>query len=177
MALFKKAAVTLRSVRAQTSLRVVEGRLPLTNQSAIALDHASTYLDHGSSVKGILNFDGPARIDGEIEGEINSKDIVAIGEDAVVSADIKAVTIVVAGAVSGELSASHSIEIYSSAKVLFGSLTAPEMSIGEGATIEGTHITQPAAAAEDRKLQTSRKEDRLVPDPKRKEQERQPNSF
>ena len=151
MALFKKAAVTLRSVRAQTSLRVVEGRLPPPHQSAIALDQAITYLDQGSSVKGMLNFDGPARIDGEIEGEINSKDIVDIGEGAVVSADIKAVAIVIAGAVSGELSASHRIEIYSSAKVLFGRLTAPEMVISEGATIEDTHIIQAAAVAANRK--------------------------
>jgi Polymer-forming cytoskeletal len=92
VALFKKAAVPVRSIRAQTSLRVVEGRLPPTNQSAIPLDNASTYLDYGSSIKGTLNFDGPVRIDGEIEGEINSKDIVAIGEGAIVSADIKAVS-------------------------------------------------------------------------------------
>ena len=177
MALYKKAAVTVRSIRAQTSLRVVEGSLPPTNQSAIPLDNASTYLDHGSSVKGTLNFDGPVRIDGEIEGEINSKDIVDIGEDAVVSADIKAVAIVVAGAVSGELNASQRIEIYSSAKVLFGSLTAPEMFIGEGAIIEGTNITHHATVGADRKLRTSRNDDSLVAEPNRKEHVRQPNSF
>ena len=55
-------------------------------------------------------------------------------------------------------------------------LTAPEMVIGEGATIKDTQIIQPTAVAANRKLPTSPKKDSLVADPKRKEQVRQPNS-
>jgi cytoskeletal protein CcmA (bactofilin family) len=177
MALFKKAAGPGPSARTQASSnilvftppRVVDGIFPPTSQTAITPATGRTYLDSGSKVKGKLNFDGPVRIDGEIEGEINSTDSVAIGESALVSADIKAVSIVVAGAVSGKLSASQRIEIYSSAKVLQGSLTAPEMVIGEEATIEGTQITQPTVTGASRKLRTSRKEESLVADPERKE--------
>jgi len=178
MTLFEKAAGPGPSIRAQAysqvltfppPTRIVEGILPPTDQSAITPGGDHTYLDSGSRAKGKLNFDGPVLIDGEIEGEINSNDSVAIGEDAIVSADIEAVVIVVAGAVSGKLSASQRIEIYSSAKVLLGSLTAPEMIIGEGATIEGTQITQPTAVGVARKLRTFRKEESPVAEPKRKE--------
>jgi len=152
MPVFKKAARPGLSVKAQPSSpaqtfppppRVVEGILPPTNQSAITPGgSSSTYLDKGCRLNGKLSFEGPVRIDGEIEGEIDSNDSVAIGEEAVVSANINAVAIVIAGAISGELSASQRIEIYPSAKVLMGSLTAPEMLIDEGAVIEGTRITK-----------------------------------
>jgi cytoskeletal protein CcmA (bactofilin family) len=156
MAVFKKTAEPWLSLKPQPSSptqppRVVEGILPPPNRAATTPGGNPTYLDKGSRVNGKLNFDGPVRIDGEIEGEINSKDSVAIGEGAIVSANIKAVAIVVAGAISGELSARQRIEVYSSAKVLLGSLTAPEMVIGEGAVIEGTRIMQPKAVGEDRK--------------------------
>ena len=150
MALFKKAGPGL-FIRARPSsltetfprlAQVVDGIPPSPNEVGDSPEGNITYLDKGSKVSGKLSFDGPAQIDGEIEGEINSKDSVAIGEDAVVSANISAVAIVVAGAISGELSASQRIEIYPSAKVLLGSLTAPEMVICEGAVIEGTRITK-----------------------------------
>ena len=151
MALFKKAGGPKLFIDAQSSSpvqtfppppQVVEGILPPLNLTASILNRARTYLDKGSRVNGELNFDGPVRIDGEIEGEINSNDSVAIGEGAIVSANINATAIVVAGAISGELSASQRIELYPSAKVLLGSLTAPEMVICEGAVIEGTRITK-----------------------------------
>jgi hypothetical protein len=43
------------------------------------------------------------------------------------------------------------------------------MVIGEGATIEGTQITQPTAVGAPRKLRTFRKEESLVAEPERKE--------
>lgn len=152
MALFKKAGGPKLFFEAKSSSRVqtfapplpqvVEGiRLPVSLTASI-LNRTCTYLDKGSRVNGELNFDGPVQIDGEIEGEINSKDSVVIGEGAIVSANINAMAIVVAGAISGELSASQRIELYPSAKVLLGSLIAPEMVICEGALIEGTRITK-----------------------------------
>jgi len=152
MALFAKPGPGLATKVRPSSLietfprlaRVVEGRLPPAKQAGNIPGGGRTYLDKGCRLNGKLSFDGPVQIDGEIEGEINSNDSVAIGEDAVVSANINAVAIVVAGAISGELSASQRIEIYPSAKVLLGSLTAPEMVIDEGAVIEGTRITKAA---------------------------------
>jgi len=130
-------------------------------QGAFGSRENRAYLDKGCVVKGKISFKGSVRIDGEIEGEINSEDNVAIGEGAVISANIKAVSIVVAGVVSGELNASQRIELYPSAQVL-GNLTAPRMVIHEGAVFEGTCTMQPKTVREERKPATPRKDDRII---------------
>jgi hypothetical protein len=80
------------------------------------------YLGEGSRVSGKLSSQGPARIDGEFEGEITATDSVTLGENAVVTAKIQAASIIVAGTFDGEMIASDSIEIRPSAKVS-GNLT------------------------------------------------------
>jgi cytoskeletal protein CcmA (bactofilin family) len=119
------------------------------------------YLDQGTKVNGRLNFEGPAQIDGQIEGEIHARDSLMIGKCAVVTAKIKAVSIIVAGTVSGEIEASQRIELHPSAKVS-GILSAPKMVVHEGAVFEGSCKMQPKALREDHKLSSSRKEEHLV---------------
>jgi cytoskeletal protein CcmA (bactofilin family) len=120
------------------------------------------HLDRGTKVSGKLSFDGPARIDGEVDGEITSKDSLHIGETAVVTAQIKAAAIIVGGKVSGDITGSQKIEIRPSAKVV-GNLAAPLLSIHEGAQFEGHCSMQPEAAREDRKVTVFPKEDRITP--------------
>jgi len=71
---------------------------------------AGSYLGQGSKVRGKLNFEGPARIDGQIDGEIIAKDSIMIGEGAVVTGPIKAASVIVAGKVSGDIIASPDFE-------------------------------------------------------------------
>jgi len=92
------------------------------DQAAAVPTEDSNYLGEGSRVTGKLNFQGPARIDGEFEGEITTTDNVTLGENAVVTAKIRAASIIVAGTVNGEMTASGSIEIRPSARVS-GNLT------------------------------------------------------
>ena len=120
------------------------------------------HLDRGTKVSGKVSFDGPARIDGEVDGEITSKDNLHIGETAVVTAQIRAATIIVGGKVSGDITGSQKIEIRPSAKVA-GNIAAPLLSIHEGAQFEGHCSMQPEAAREDRKVTVFPKEDRITP--------------
>ena len=120
------------------------------------------YLDRGSKISGKLTFDGPARIDGEVDGEIIAKDSINIGETAVVTAQIKAASIVVAGKVSGDITGSQKIEIRPSAKVV-GNLAAPLLVIHEGALFEGHCTMQPEVARDDRKITVFPKDDRVAP--------------
>src|SRR5215831_844048 len=46
------------------------------------------YLDQGSKITGKLKFEGPAQIDGQVDGEISAKGMLIIGDSAVVSAQI-----------------------------------------------------------------------------------------
>jgi len=109
-----------------------EGKVAPLRQAAPAPLEGCAYLDQGSKVSGKLNFEGPARIDGQIDGEIVAKDSILIGESAVVTAQIRAASIIVAGKVKGEITASQRIELRPSAKVL-GKLTAPKLVVHEGA--------------------------------------------
>jgi cytoskeletal protein CcmA (bactofilin family) len=131
----------------------------LSNAAPVAEERA--YLDASSKISGKLSFDGPTRIDGQVDGEITSKDTLAIGESAVVTAQIKAASVIVAGKVSGDISAAQRIEIRPSAKVL-GNLTTPVLVVHEGALFEGHCSMQPEAARDDRKVTVLPKDERLA---------------
>lgn len=119
------------------------------------------YLDRGSKISGKISFEGPARIDGEVDGEINGKDSVTIGESAVVTAHIRAASVSVAGKVSGDITATQRIEIRPSAKVS-GNITAPILSVLEGALFEGHCSMQPEGVRDDRKVTVFPKEERVA---------------
>jgi len=138
-----------------------ESRVVPPRQQSPASMEARAYLDQGSKISGKLNFEGPARIDGQVDGEITAKDGIIIGESAVVTAQIKAASIVVAGKVSGDITASQRIEIRPSAKVV-GNLTAPVLVVHEGALFEGHCAMQPENVREDRKVTVFPKEKRTV---------------
>lgn len=129
--------------------------------SGPAPSEGRAYLDRGSKITGKISFEGPARIDGEIDGEINAKDSLMIGESAVVTAHIRAASVSVAGKVSGDIVATQRIEIRPSAKVS-GNITAPVLSVQEGAQFEGHCSMQPEGVREDRKVTVFPKEERVA---------------
>jgi cytoskeletal protein CcmA (bactofilin family) len=102
-------------------------------------------------VIGELSFEGAVRIDGEIEGEITTKESLVIGESAVVTAQIKANSIIIEGKASGDIMASRRLEIRSSARVT-GNLTCPLVIVHEGAIFEGHCSMQPEGTHEDVKV-------------------------
>ena len=73
---------------------------------------------------------------------LSAKDSLIIGKTAVVTAPIKAASIIVAGKVSGDISASQRIELQASARVL-GNLTAPVLVVQDGAMFEGHCVIRP----------------------------------
>ncbi|HEY2664473.1 MAG TPA: polymer-forming cytoskeletal protein [Candidatus Binataceae bacterium] len=118
------------------------------------------YLDRGCRISGKLFFEGPTKIDGQVDGEIASTDALTIGETAVVTAQIKAASVVVAGKISGDIVATDRLEIRPSAKVL-GNLTSPVLVVHEGAMFEG-HCSMQPTGREERKVAVLPKEERIV---------------
>jgi cytoskeletal protein CcmA (bactofilin family) len=108
------------------------------------------YLDEGSKISGKLLFEGPVRIDGQVDGEISANDTVVIGETAVVTAHLKAPSVVIAGKISSDVSAAKRLEIRPTAKIS-GNLTTPVLVVHAGALFEG-HCTMKPEAKEDRKV-------------------------
>ena len=167
MAIFSKEtdrnsrAIETPKTTSQPSVQPVEERSPIRLATAQAPhSEGQAYLDKGSKVSGKLSFDGPARIDGQVDGEIHAKDTIVIGESAVVTAQIKAVSVVVAGKISGDIVAAQRIEIRPSAKVL-GNVTSPVLVIHEGALFEG-HCAMQAESPRDNKVAVFPKEERIA---------------
>ena len=99
---------------------------------------------------GKLFFEGPARIDGQVDGEISANDVLVIGESAVVTAKLNAVSVLIAGRFSGDIIAGKRVEIRPTAKVL-GNVTTPVLVVHDGALFEG-HCTMNPEAKEDLKV-------------------------
>ena len=99
---------------------------------------AEKVLDVDASMQGSLSFKDPVnlRINGRFEGLLNTKGNLMIGEHAVVNADITGESIIVAGKVNGNIKALKELKLISPAAVV-GDITAPLLSIAEGATFDG----------------------------------------
>lgn len=128
----------------------VSGAMPAVERATEQRGAADvrTHLDRGARVSGKLHFESPARIDGQVDGEIVATDLT-IGENAVVKARITAASIVVNGTITGELAAKRRIEIHPTAKVS-GNLTAPVLVVHEGAMFDGKCSMDPKGTAKDR---------------------------
>lgn len=94
------------------------------------------YLYKGSRVTGELSFQGPARIDGKVDGEINCQGMLTIGEEAEVKAKITAQVVIIRGRVEGNVTAKERIELLAPAR-LIGNIDAPRLLITEGAVLDG----------------------------------------
>jgi cytoskeletal protein CcmA (bactofilin family) len=149
-----EAAVPANSGPGEKSATSVRSSPPETRSNA----EGRAYLDSGTKINGKLWFEGDTRIDGQVDGEITAKQGLVIGESAVVAAQIKANSIVVAGKASGDIIASQRLEIRPSARVT-GNVTSPVLIVHEGAMLEGCCSMQPEGAREERKLTVFPKEE------------------
>ncbi len=123
------------------------------------LNDVRTYLDQTVRVSGKLHFESPARIDGQVDGEIVATDLT-VGENAMVKARITAASIVVNGTTIGEISAKRRMEIRPTAKVS-GNITAPILVVHEGATFDGNCAMGAEHKAKDREA-ASKEEHKAV---------------
>lgn len=94
------------------------------------------HLYKGSRVTGQLAFEGSARIDGSIEGEILCHGTLTIGEGADVRAKISSQVVIVRGKVEGDVTAKEKVELVAPAR-LFGNVTTPRLIITEGVVFDG----------------------------------------
>jgi len=93
-------------------------------------------LSKGSRVTGQLTFQGPARINGSVDGEIQCHGKLTIGEEAEVRAKISSQTVVIQGLVEGNVTAKEKVELMAPAR-LYGNINAPRLIISEGVVFEG----------------------------------------
>ncbi|HYY25661.1 MAG TPA: polymer-forming cytoskeletal protein [Candidatus Udaeobacter sp.] len=93
-------------------------------------------LHKGSRVSGQLSFQGSARIDGRVDGEIQCHGKLTIGEGAEIRAKISAQTVVIRGRVEGNVTAKEKVELTAPAR-LYGNIDSPRLIVTEGVVFDG----------------------------------------
>lgn len=89
-----------------------------------------------SQVNGKLHFEGAVQIDGTFTGSITTNDLLIIGDQAKIAADINCGSAVVSGEVTGNIAAAGSVELQRGARVK-GDISTPTLAIDKGAVFDG----------------------------------------
>ena len=105
--------------------------------SGFAGDDNITLLAKGVVLKGEIHVEGTVRIDGRLDGEIQTKGHVIIGEDGLVEGTIIAGTVVSSGRIKAKVTANERIQLLKTA-TLIGEVLTPVLIMEEGAKLQGT---------------------------------------
>jgi cytoskeletal protein CcmA (bactofilin family) len=105
--------------------------------SAPARDAIENVLGRSCVIRGDLTADGAFRIDGTIEGSVDSRAAIVVGESGVVRGGLRGTDVVVAGQVFGDVTCSGHLEILAKGKVE-GDIDAKSMRIETGGVFCGT---------------------------------------
>jgi cytoskeletal protein CcmA (bactofilin family) len=102
-----------------------------------------------AQVTGKLSFATPTRIEGKLKGELHASDLLIIGTQAVVQANVHAEKLIVLGEVRGQVAGASRVEICAGGR-LFGDIETKCLVVQEGATFEGRSRMsgEPGAAGE-----------------------------
>ena len=98
-----------------------------------------TVLGPDASFKGELTFEKGMRLQGRLEGKINTPGRLHVAKEAKLQADVDAGAIIVEGDVNGNLTAGDRIELKQSARYQ-GDLRASKLVVDEGAVFSG-HVS------------------------------------
>ena len=105
--------------------------------SNFAGDDNITLLAKGVVLKGEIHVEGTVRIDGRLDGEIQTKGHVIIGEDGLVQGIITAGTVVSSGRIKAKVTANERIQLMKTS-TLIGEVLTPILIMEEGAKLQGT---------------------------------------
>jgi cytoskeletal protein CcmA (bactofilin family) len=90
-----------------------------------------------SLVRGNLSADGAFRIDGWVEGAVESRSMIVIGESGAVRGNVTGSEIIVAGKITGNVVCAGLLEILATGKVE-GDIDAKSIRIENGGVFRGT---------------------------------------
>ncbi|MCK4357214.1 MAG: polymer-forming cytoskeletal protein [Candidatus Cloacimonetes bacterium] len=99
-------------------------------------DNLNTIIGKGTKVVGEIYTNGSIRIDGEVEGKIESKGFLTIGPTAKIKADIKAKEAIIGGIIHGNINVENSLILQKSAQIS-GDIIAKILNIETGAKFDG----------------------------------------
>ncbi|MCR4430295.1 MAG: polymer-forming cytoskeletal protein [Tepidanaerobacteraceae bacterium] len=107
-----------------------------TDGIAVSAEKVDTIFGSGTEFIGKIKAAGILRIEGKVEGEIESTGDVIITESGTVKADIKARHAVIAGSFNGNAALEGKMEIKATGKVI-GDIKVASIIIEDGGLLEG----------------------------------------
>ena len=109
---------------------------------ALRVDDISinTIIGKGSAISGNLKVNGFIRIDGDIDGDLETDGNVIVGELARIRGNLTAKSVIVGGIIKGNITASESIKVLSEAAVI-GDVISRKVQIDGSAVIHGRCIS------------------------------------
>jgi len=93
-------------------------------------------IDEQLVIRGEITTEGTIRVDGRLEGRLHRADTLIVGANGVVTGDIEAREVNVAGTIEGNIVADARVEIQSSASVR-GDIRSATLLLHEGSTLNG----------------------------------------
>jgi len=100
----------------------------------------NTILGNGSSVKGNLKINGFVRIDGDIDGNLETDGNIIIGENARIRGNLGGKSVVVGGIVLGNIFADESVKLLTNSAVM-GDIVSHKVQIEDTAKFHGHLIS------------------------------------
>ena len=100
----------------------------------------NTLIGLGSFISGNLKINGFIRIDGDVDGHIETQSNVIVGDSARIKGNISAKSIVIGGIVLGNITAPKGIKLLSNS-VVIGDLTTQNLQIEDNVIFNGHCIS------------------------------------
>ncbi|NIO09446.1 MAG: polymer-forming cytoskeletal protein [Deltaproteobacteria bacterium] len=100
-------------------------------------DHeATSVIDAGCEFDGRLNFVGTLIVNGKFKGELVSSSTLVVGEAGELEAEVRAGTVILAGQISGHITAKERVELRKTAR-MYGDIVSPVLVLEEGVIFDG----------------------------------------
>lgn len=96
----------------------------------------ATYIGQDTRIQGTIVASGAVRVDGQVEGQIQSTGDVFVGETGRVQAGIQAANLIIAGEVVGEVRVSGRLELLGTGR-LYGDASMQSLIVEQGALLQG----------------------------------------
>jgi len=97
---------------------------------------AGSVVGAGLIVEGEFTSEEPVLVDGTVKGTLTTSEAVSIGADGVVEADVQALSVSIAGQLTGNVTANSRVDIQEGGR-LVGDVKANRLTIADGASFRG----------------------------------------
>ncbi|MCH5292201.1 MAG: polymer-forming cytoskeletal protein [Treponema sp.] len=109
---------------------------------ALRIDDISidTVIGRGSAISGNLRVNGFVRVDGDIDGNLETDGNVIVGENARIRGDVKAKSIIIGGIILGNVTAPEGVRVLTKS-VVVGDVISSKVTIDDNSHFRGHCIS------------------------------------